>query len=128
MNAGEFSGKLIQSARAISAAEDEYRGAIERWATAERLYKRRQAIATTNVTEFRNAADREAQVELLPFEDKQTVGDLRYEAHLAENMMNACKLALQARMQELSALQSYASLAKEEARFDRTAPSEVMGP
>lgn len=127
MNSGEFTQKLLQAASAIRTAEDDYRRCIEVAANTERAYKRREAIALTTVDHYKNADDRRAQAELLPFEDGNTVGDMRYAAHLAQGMMDAAKLALRNRGQELSALQSQAALAKEEARFMSTAPSEVIG-
>ncbi len=127
MNSGEMNLRVMACAQAIREAEAEYRARIEQHAEAERVYKRREAIAMTTVSDYRNADDRRAQVELLKFEDGRTVGDLRYAAHLAAGLMDAAKLAVRNRNSELSALQSEASLAREEARFIQTAPSEVIG-
>ncbi len=126
-SSGEFNTRLMAAAQAIREAEAEYRSRIGEAAEAERAYKRREAIAMTTVSEYRNADDRRAQVELLRFEDGHTIGDLRYAAHLAEGLKDAAKLAVRNRGQELSALQSEASLAREEARFIQTAPGEVIG-
>lgn len=130
MNAGEFNTRLIDAMRLIRAAEQAYHDQIAEWADAERRYKLGTALATTSVGPSKNAGERDAKaetIEVLVAGETTTVNELRWRAHRAENMMNACKLSLQARMAELSALQSEASLAKEEARFLTTAPSAAVG-
>lgn len=127
MNAGEYNQRLIAQVKRIRGAEAEYEARIGAWAEAERVYKRAQSRAYLQV-EGRNVAEREARAEEFLLGDGENVNDLRYAAHLAEGMMNAAKLALQNRSAELSALQSEASLAREEAKFAAFAPSEVQGP
>lgn len=126
MNAGEYNVRLLAAVEAIHAAEAEYARTITVAANAERAYKRREAIALTTVADYKNADDRRAKAELLAFEDGATLGDLRYAAHLADGLKDAAKLAVRNRGAELSALQSEASLAKEEARFLSSAPREVV--
>lgn len=125
MDAGSFNVRLIAQVKRIRQAEAEYEARIGAWAEAERVYKRAQSRAYLQV-EGKNVAEREARAEEFLLGDGENVNDLRYAAHLAEGMMNAAKLALQNRASELSALQSEASLAREEARFMGTAPAEVI--
>jgi hypothetical protein len=128
MNSGEMTRRVLACAQAIRESEAEYRRCIEAAADCERRYKRREAIALLEVTSYKNADDRRAQAELLPFADGNTLGDLRYAAHLAQGLMDAAKLAVRNRGQELSAIQSEAALAKAEAGFLSTAPMEAVGP
>ena len=132
MNAAEYNQRLVAQVRRIREAEQNYGAAIDEWATAERLYKLGESIAYAHVSEFKNADDRRAKVEVEPITLPEidlptTVNTLRYVAHLAESKMNACKLAVQNRASELSALQSGASLSKAEAEFTKWAPEEVVG-
>lgn len=122
MQAAIFNVKMLEIVKAIAEAEDEYQRCIRAWALAEKNYKRREAKAFLHIDDAKNVREREAKAETLEFQDKQTLTDLRYEAHLAQGLMDAAKGAHRARMAELSALQSEANLAKEEARFARTGP------
>ena len=131
----DFNARLIAQVRRIRAAEDEYRRAISQWAIDERLYKIGQAVAVVAVGEAKNAGERDAKAELIPLErlhpempKDANVANLRFLAHQSEHLMNAAKLAVQNRNSELSALQSEASLAREEARLIRTEPREGMDP
>jgi hypothetical protein len=126
MNAYEFNQRLLAQATRIREAEGEYREAITAWVEAERSYKRAQALSFVQV-DGKSADERNAKAELQPLAGGGTVNDLRYAAHLAEGLMDAAKLAVRNRAQELSALQSLASLEKAEAEFTRTAPHEVVG-
>lgn len=128
ITAAEFNQRLVNQVRRIRGAEEDYREAIEGWADAERRYKRAQAFAYVQITDAKNAGERDARAEMMPLADGGTINDLRYEAHLKEGLMNAAKLACQHRAGELSALQSEAALAKEEARFANYAPSGTEGP
>lgn len=134
VGSADFNRRLLDQVQLIRTAEDEYRQAIATWAEAERLYKLGQAVAYVHVTGAKNAGERDARAEEMDlhalrgsFDPGTTINGLRHAAHLAENMMNAGKLAVQNRAAELSALQSEANLAKEEARFIRSAPHEVVG-
>jgi len=130
VNAGEYNTRLVAQVKRIRAAEEEYAARIPAWSEAERLFKLGWSKALLQV-EGKNADERSAraEVEMVKLEDIDepiSPNALRYSMRLAEGMMNAAKLAAQNRVSELSALQSEASLAKEEAKFANFAPAEVM--
>ncbi len=126
MNAGEYNHRLLDVVRAIGAAEDAYREAIARAANSERAYRRREAIASQTVrggaNPPKNQSELSAMVELLEFKDGATVGDLRYQRDLDKGMMDVAKQVHRAKVGEMSALQSEASLSRAEAEFIRTGP------
>ena len=132
MNAAEYNQRLVAQVRRIREAEHDYGKAIDTWAEAERLYKLGESKAFAMIYEYKNADDRRAKVEVAQVnldevDQPITVNTLRYLAHLAEARMNACKLAVQNRASELSALQSGASLSRAEAEFTKWAPEEAVG-
>lgn len=127
MNSGEYNQRLLDVVKAIGEAEVGYRQAIDKAANSERAYKRRQAIARQQIRGEekppKNADEINDRAELLEFKDGASVGDMRYQRDLDAGLMDAAKLWLRAKSQEMSALQSEASLAKAEAEFIRTGPN-----
>lgn len=128
MNAAEYNQRLLAVVKAIGDGEEIYRQAIAKAANSERAYRRRQAIARQQIRGEekppKNADEINDRAELLAFQDGSTVGDLRFQRDLDRGLEDAAKLALRARTQEMSALQSEASLAKSEAEFIRTSPHD----
>lgn len=128
MNSGEYSQRLLDVVKAIREADEIYRQAIAKAANSERGYRRRQAIARQQVrgevNPPKNADAVDDRAELLEFADGATVGDMRYQRDLDRGLMDAAKQLQRAKIQEMSALQSEASLSKAEAEFERTAPHQ----
>lgn len=125
MNVATINQQLLDAARRCTDAQAELERCVQSAANSERAYKRRQAIAVTQVGPQKNAGQRDAMVELLKFEDGATVGDLRYQAHLDENLRVSALEAVRTARTMLSAYQTLANLARAEAEFVRTGPQEA---
>jgi hypothetical protein len=130
VDSAEYNQRLLAVVKAIGEGEEAYRQAIAKAANSERAYRRRQAISRQQIRGEakppKNADEINDRAELLEFADGATVGDLRYQRDLDRGMEDAAKISLRAKTQEMSALQSEASLAKSEAEFIRSGPQ--VGP
>lgn len=126
MNSAEFNQRQLAIVRLIEEADEEHRQLVDRASNSERAYRRRQAIARQAVRGEtpppKNADEVTDRAELLAFADGAGLGDLRYQRDLDKGMLDAAKLLMKARVQELSSLQSEGGLARSEAEFIRTSP------
>lgn len=123
MNTGELTQRMLKIAQEMRDAEEAARLAVEKAASAERDYRKRDAIAFIQC-DGRNVDERRSKAEVLAFNDENTVGDLRFKRDLARDMRDVAKEVIRNRRQELSALQTLGRLAQEEAAFDRTGARE----
>ena len=133
VNSHEFNQRLVGAANRLRKAQGEYETRIKDHVTAERLYKLGESMALLRV-EGRNADERSAKAEMLAIQvpdangevQEVTVNGLRYAAHLAEGLRDSAKKAVDNYRQEMSALQSLASLAKSEAELAKWEPRESV--
>jgi hypothetical protein len=133
MNSHEFSQRLIALSRDLRQASADLESQARGYALAERLYRMERARAYLQA-KGKTVGEREANVDLAPItgderispnerrSEPDTVSDLRYRRDLAEGLKVAALERVRSARQEVSALQSLASLAKEEAAFDRVGP------
>lgn len=130
MNAAEYNQRLVAAAERLRKAHLEYDARIRDHCTAERLFKLGESIALLQV-DGKNQQERSARAELelvtVPEVDgKVSPNQLRYAAHLAEGLRDSAKRAVDSYRQEMSALQSLASLAKSEAELAKWEPRESV--
>ena len=128
MESSEYNSRLVNAADRLRKAHLEYETRIRDHVTAERLYKLGESIALLQV-DGKNQQERSARAEvelvtLTDLEEKVMPNQLRYAAHLAEGLRDSAKKAVDSYRQEMSALQSLASLAKSEAELAKWEPRE----
>lgn len=133
MDAASYNQRLVKAAERLREAQATYDTRIKDHVTAERLYKLGESMALLRV-EGRNAEERAARAEMLAIQvpdangevQEVTVNGLRYAAHLAEGLRDSAKKAVDNYRQEMSALQSLASLAKSEAELAKWESRETV--
>ena len=101
---------MTHASRDLQARIDEHPGLVERECDAERLASLSEA--TAYLASSGTVAERQAHV-------VKACADERYRANLAKGLTNSNKLAINAAMSRLSALQSQASAMREEMRLAR---------
>jgi uncharacterized protein YjcR len=121
MNAAELSQALYSAKREVDMAFEVYREAISNDAICDDKRRRAMARATISCREQQPKATVgviEAMVDL-------ETADVQMSARLAEGLKRTAGMAVDAKKQWLSALQSLASLTKAEAQLAAWEPREV---
>src|SRR5262245_50158318 len=121
VNAHEIAGAMLTAKRDVDAAFDEYRRCITLDAEADDTRRRAMARATITCRESQPKATVgviEAMVDL-------ETADVQKAARLAEGLKRSAGMAVEAKRQWLSSLQSLASLTKAEAQLAAWEPKEV---
>jgi hypothetical protein len=115
MNAGELNQQLLNAAEALrKSLDDLYQRSIE-YASAEQAYRHAKAVAYLSTEGAKTVAEREARAE-------NAINDLRYRRDMADGLKLSALEAVRSNRGILSAMQTLASLSKEEAAFARTGP------
>jgi hypothetical protein len=116
MNAGELNQQLLDAAERLrQSLDDLYQRSVE-YASAEQAYRHGKAVAFLSTTGAKTVAEREARAE-------NAINDLRYRRDMAEGLKVSALEAVRSNRGILSAMQTLASLSKEEAAFARTGPA-----
>ena len=112
--------QLLAAIRDLDAALLELRDQSQKFADAERNYRRAKSEALLQV-EGRNVQEREARAEKVMFA-VGALGDIRYARDLADGLKGAASQAVKAKTQVVSAIQTMASGMREEMRFGQYGP------
>lgn len=110
----ELNPMLVNAAHALDDAVRDLQRFTREYAEAERDYRLRKSQAFLQA-QGATIAEREARME-------PAVADLRFRRDLAEGLKVASLEAVRSCRSQLSAIQTLASLAREEAAFTRTGP------
>lgn len=113
----ELSDEMLRLSRLIDDAQMKLVEAVHEEATAEHEF--RKARANAYLSTSGTVGEREAQTD-------KTVADEKHRAHLAAGLAKAQLEAVRNLRGQLSALQSISGAVREEMRFSRTAPEEVL--
>lgn len=114
LTARDLIERMIETSRALDAAQSELEDAVREEARAENEYRKARASAYL-ATEGRTVAEREARVD-------QATDTVRYAAHLAGGMTKARLEAVRNRRTQLSTLQTIANSVRAEIELARTGP------
>lgn len=114
MSVAELTPMLIDAAHALDNSLVELESQVKRWATAERDYRAAKSAAYLQA-DGSTVAEREANAEPL-------LSSLRYARDMAEGLKVSALEGVRSRRTQVSAIQTLASLAREEAAFARTGP------
>jgi hypothetical protein len=113
MNAAELNMQLLDAANNLRASlEDLYQRSIE-YAKAEQAYRAGKATAYLSTTG--TVSERDARAE-------NAINELRFRRDMADGLKLSALEAVRSNRGILSAMQTLASLSKEEAAFARTGP------
>lgn len=113
MNAAELETRLDDAASSVRASLADLEKRSIDYAKAERTY--RMAKATAYLASTGTVSEREARAE-------NAINEVRFERDMAEGLRGSALEAVRSYRGLLSAVQTLASLSKEEAAFARTGP------
>lgn len=112
----ELNAELIRLSKKLDEAQAELVKQVSIEATAEHEF--RKARANAFLATSGTVAEREASTD-------KTTADERYRAHLAQGLAKSALEAVRNIRQQLSALQTLAGAAREEAKLSRYGPEEA---